>query len=127
MPEPTPYLHAANTPFHKEARNQPVHRGRAVVDAPCAATDASGQRHTAPYAPPLGGLRERPDRYGGGAPVSRTARRSGGGVGGAEGVRRRADAAADAPAGAPGRVTGRALRRREGVTAPERRYFTGRW
>ncbi|GHI05233.1 hypothetical protein Scel_35540 [Streptomyces cellostaticus] len=34
MPERTPYLHAANTPFHKEVRNQPEHRGRTMPNAP---------------------------------------------------------------------------------------------
>src|SRR4051812_4841934 len=34
MPERTPYLHGANTPFHKEVRNQPERRGRTVPNAP---------------------------------------------------------------------------------------------
>ncbi|GAA0651733.1 hypothetical protein GCM10009535_32490 [Streptomyces thermocarboxydovorans] len=67
MPEPTPYLYAANTPLHKEVRNQPERRGRTVVNAPCAVLDASGQKHVVPAVPSRDDLRERPDRYGPGA------------------------------------------------------------
>src|SRR5689334_16102789 len=38
MPERTPNLHAPNTPFHKEVRNQPERWGRAESNAPSRTT-----------------------------------------------------------------------------------------
>jgi hypothetical protein len=47
MPEPTPNLHAANTAFHKEVRNQPGRRGRTLTNAPSAHLGATGPGHAA--------------------------------------------------------------------------------
>ncbi|BCL22786.1 hypothetical protein GCM10017668_46290 [Streptomyces tuirus] len=54
MPDPTPNLHAANTAFHKEVRNQPELRGRTPTNAPSAHLGATGPGHTADVTVDLG-------------------------------------------------------------------------
>ncbi len=60
MPEPTPYLHAANTAFHKAVGNRPSQQGRATPNAPRLTTWA----RSCPARTFRTGLRERPDSNG---------------------------------------------------------------